>query len=135
MAASPGRAAAEQSAAENAESAAELRRNVEQREAELREAKERLLARQEAEKNAKKDQFEKRALEAKEQIANARGDRSRVREQIAEAYRAQAEQERESTAISDQLWHVQLERVTEEVLFKKMRLEKAAAKRSELYEE
>ena len=117
------------------ESAAQLQEAVEQREGELREAKKRLTALKEEEKNAKKKQFEKRALEAKEEIANARGDRSVVREQIAEAYRAQAEQERESAAISDQIWRTQLERVTEEVLFKKMRLEKAASRRSELHEE
>ena len=117
------------------ESAAQLQDAVEQRESELREAKKRLSALQEEEKNAKKKQFEKRALEAKEEIANARGDRSKVREQIAEAYRAQAEQERESAAISDQIWRTQLERVTEEVLFKKMRLEKAAGRRSQLHEE
>lgn len=58
-----------------------------------------------------------------------------MREEIAEAYRGQAEQERRSTAISEQLWHAQLERVTEEVLFKKMRLERAAAKRSKLHDE
>lgn len=127
---------ADEGAAERvADSLSELREVVEQRESELTDAKKRLQELQEEEKNAKKKQFEKRALEAKEQIANARGDRSRVREEIAEAYREQAEQERRSNAISEQLWHTQLERVTEEVLFKKMRYEKAVAKRSKLYSE
>ena len=100
----------------------------------LRLAREQLRVLQEEEKRARQREYDAEKLQAEREIANARDERATVREQIADAYAAQAAQERRSTALGDEIWQAQLERVEEDLLFKKLRLEKASA-RSQLLQE
>ena len=78
--------------------------------------------------NLKKKQAEK-------QIQDARGERAQVRSEIAAAYAAQAETERHAKIIGEEIWEAQQKRVVEDLMLKKLRLEKLQAKRSRLQDQ
>jgi hypothetical protein len=105
---------------------------VQRAEQDLQLARDRMLQVRAAEKDEQQREFDIQKAKAEAEIGEARGERANVREQIAEAYASQAEAERSSKALSDEIWQAQQERVAEDLMFKKLRLEKVQEKRKQL---
>ena len=80
-------------------------------------------------------EFDLKKTQAEKQIQDARGERAQVRSEIAAAYAAQAETERHAKIIGEEIWEAQQKRVVEDLMLKKLRLEKLQAKRSRLQDQ
>ena len=99
---------------------------------ELALAQDQLRAAQTVHDELQKKDYDLKKAQAEREVNDARGQRANVREQIAKAYAAEAEQAKEGKRLSQKIWETQHQRVAGELLFKKLRLEKTQNKRREL---
>eukprot|EP01052_Picozoa_sp_SAG31_P000249 SAG31_NODE_8_length_42345_cov_10.980992_1_plen_792_part_00 len=99
---------------------------------EYKEAQARLRAARTEAVEQKKREFDEQKRQAEQAIEDARGQRGKVRIDIQEAYAAQAAQKAAGEKLSNEIWEAQQQRVAEELLFKKLRLEQMQKKRQDL---
>jgi hypothetical protein len=101
----------------------------------LRMAKSRMQALQAEAKEQQQREFDLKKAEAEREIHEARRQREDTRTEIKAAYAEQADAERRAKAIGEEIWSMQQERVMEDLMLKKLRLQKTQERRQKLRDE